>query len=396
MTETIEDTGTDLMLPQTTDLKALYAPDEDGKTRIAEAVDAIRKRALEATRDLDMEKKADRKLRRSVAARVASSKVALDNAGKDLGEDHRKALGIINAERNTVTKELDTLRDAIRKPAVDWEEAEAQRVAKRALIITDLNVVRFGAHDDPAAIEAAIAWAKTVVVDESWGEQQAEGELSLEQALLTWPNVLTAAQKRVQDEQELAEFRAQKEREAAEAAAREAAEAAEAQHRQQCAERLKLMTDDIDLSEGQSSAQYRVMSDRLTRWRLDDDTFGHLLEAAISNKTRFETELTRLQAEAEAREEAERAEAARVAAEEAAEKARAEATAEAQRQADAAKAAEERQRQEAEAARLQRERDEVHRTRIFIEVTEALRGIPVEEMAEAIWRGKVPHLRIEL
>lgn len=72
----------------------------------------------------------------SLAYKVSRSKTFLDDAGKKLGDDARKTVELINAERKKVRDSLDKLRDDIRKPLDQWEASEALRVNKHKAQIT--------------------------------------------------------------------------------------------------------------------------------------------------------------------------------------------------------------------------------------------------------------------
>lgn len=64
----------------------------------------------------------------SLAYKISRSKTFLDDVGKKLGEDAKKIVDSINAERRKVKESLDALRDEVRKPLTDWEAAEESRV----------------------------------------------------------------------------------------------------------------------------------------------------------------------------------------------------------------------------------------------------------------------------
>lgn len=75
----------------------------------------------------------------SMAHKVARSKTFLDDLGKTLGEDTRKALDLINAERKKVRDSLDNLKSEVRKPLDQWEAAEMIRVNKHKSMISTIR-----------------------------------------------------------------------------------------------------------------------------------------------------------------------------------------------------------------------------------------------------------------
>src|SRR5882724_12966752 len=85
--------------------------------------------ARKAVADADISTPGGREAIRSMAFKVARSKTALDAMGKELGQTHYSAWKAITGERAKIEAALDLLRDQIRKPLTDFEEAERTRVA---------------------------------------------------------------------------------------------------------------------------------------------------------------------------------------------------------------------------------------------------------------------------
>lgn len=65
----------------------------------------------------------------SIAYKVSQSKTLLDNAGKDLVKDWKAKAKNVDASRKKTRDFLDALRDEVRKPLTDWEEAEDKRIS---------------------------------------------------------------------------------------------------------------------------------------------------------------------------------------------------------------------------------------------------------------------------
>lgn len=63
----------------------------------------------------------------SMAFKIAKCKAPIENLASELKEDSRKLIDSVNAQWNRYKKEMDTLRDEIRKP-VDEIEAEEKRI----------------------------------------------------------------------------------------------------------------------------------------------------------------------------------------------------------------------------------------------------------------------------
>lgn len=68
----------------------------------------------------------------SMAHKVSRSKTALDSLGKNLVSDWKKKAKAVDQERKMLRDRLDALRDEVRRPLTDWEEAEAKKAEEEA------------------------------------------------------------------------------------------------------------------------------------------------------------------------------------------------------------------------------------------------------------------------
>ncbi|WP_407733252.1 hypothetical protein [Pseudomonas citronellolis] len=312
--------------------------------------------------DPDVSTRKGREAIASIAHKVARSKTALDNIGKELVADLKEVPKKIDAERKRMRDLLDAWKDEVRRPLTEWEEAEAARVARHQGEIDKINL-RLECRDlDSAELKANIAWLEGLAISEAWQEFEAEAARAKDKALIALREALLAREKFEAEQAELERLRAeaaareQKERE--ERIAREAAEA----------ERL--------------AAERRAQEER-------DATTRREAEAkAAAERRELELKLQAEQAEREKVEAQRRAE---------------QAERDAQARAEAAAAAE-RQRQADEQARIERETaareaDKAHKKTINNEALAALiaGGMPEECAKQAITliaQRKVPHISI--
>jgi len=95
----------------------------------------------------------------SVAYKVARSKTAIDDVGKNHAAEMKKAIKIIDARRKFARDTLDALKLEIRKPLDDYEAAEAARIESHVATLSSLQV---------NANECAACWL-TMDVDELEG-----------------------------------------------------------------------------------------------------------------------------------------------------------------------------------------------------------------------------------
>ena len=69
----------------------------------------------------------------SMAHKVSRSKTALDGLGKSLVGDWKAKAKVVDQERKMLRDRLDALRDEVRRPLTEWEEAEAKRAEEEAI-----------------------------------------------------------------------------------------------------------------------------------------------------------------------------------------------------------------------------------------------------------------------
>jgi hypothetical protein len=297
----------------------------------------------------------------SIAHKVARSKTALDNVGKELVAELKEIPKKIDAERKRMRDTLDAWKDEVRAPLNAWEQAEADRVAGHERRLEELRTP--DTEDRTAAeIASVISLIEEVEIGPEWEEFEAEAHRVKAATLTTLQLALTKRQAYEAEQAELERLRAeaaqreQKERE--ERIAREAAEQA------------------------QREAEQRAQAERDAAAKREADA------KAAAERRELELKLQAEQAEREKLEAQRRAEQAE---RDAAERAERAAAAERQRQAD------EQARQEAEAKA--READIAHKTAVLTSIKEAFMGAGVtEEQAKAIInmirKGEVPSVSI--
>jgi len=299
----------------------------------------------------------------SIAHKVARSKTALDNVGKELVAELKEIPKKIDAERKRMRDTLDAWKDEVRAPLNEWEQAEADRVARHETFVEMLkNAGSVGEFSTVYTIRQSIAELEATIIDASLEEFEAEAHRVKAAMLNQLRESLAIQEKREAEQAELERLRAeaaqreQKERE--ERIAREAAEQA------------------------QREAEQRAQAERDAAAKREADA------KAAAERRELELKLQAEQAEREKLEAQQRAEQAE---RDAAERAERAAAAERQRQAD------EQARIEAEAKA--READIAHKTAVLTSIKEAFMGAGItEEQAKAIInmirKGEVPSVSI--
>lgn len=376
----------------------------------------IKAHAKSRAEALDISTPAGRKAIASLAYNVARSKTALDGLGKELGDTNYRAWKAITAERARVEAELDALRDEVRRPLTEWEDAEKARVAAHEMALAGLCETPdyFTAENSAAELRARLQYLEHLP-PRDWQEFAKRAAHTLAAEITKTKVALADAEKREADKAEaerLAKERVEQERrEHEERIATEAAERARREAEQKAAATAAEAAERARLEREAVEAEKRAAEERARKAEQDRIAVEAKAKAdAEAAARRAEEERRRIERERqEAQERAERAEADRLAAEvrarEDAERAAAEAEAQRKRAAEEAAAAE-RQRQADEQAQLQREAqareaDRRHRGKINGEVRDDLigkiAGITEEQataIVVAVARGEVRHTRI--
>lgn len=123
----------------------------------------------------------------SMAYKVAQSKTHLDNLGKELTADWKKKAKVVDDERKKMREELDALKDEVRKPLTDFEEAEKARIDALNARILAIKALATDVDDDGKKLSSVCLFDNLVVVKvidiESFGEMAKEAALAKESAV---------------------------------------------------------------------------------------------------------------------------------------------------------------------------------------------------------------------
>lgn len=231
---------------------------------IEKIINEIKQKVSDFTPDLETDK--GRKEIASMAHKVSRSKVVLDDLGKTLVADWKKKAKVVDESRKIVRDELDMLRDQVRQPLTDHEEAkkakeEAERLAKEL------------AEDEEEAYSTHDLWLRQKAIEKKEAElakaeedrRQKEDSERLEKERLEREERLQkeAAETAKRDVEEAAQQKVidaeRKEREAQEAVAK--------------AERDRLVAEELAKKEqeravAEAKEQARVEAERVERERI--------------------------------------------------------------------------------------------------------------------------------
>lgn len=185
----------------------------------------------------------------SLAAQVSRSKTAVEKPGRDYLKRLKEQPKVVEAELRRFVTECDQLRDDVRRPLTEWEDAEKARTEALQQRLTDLRALAdvldaAGNYLPSSDIQARIQEAKSVVLDDSWQERAAEAGVAKDSTIQQLEASLAVAQKREHEAAELERLRKEAEekerlqreetirREAAEKATRDAEEKANRERQQ--------------------------------------------------------------------------------------------------------------------------------------------------------------------
>ncbi|MDO5686451.1 MAG: hypothetical protein Q4G42_03555 [Neisseria sp.] len=311
-------------------------------------INQITEQALQQAEGIDASTASGRKKLASIAFGVARAKIAIDNAGKDLVTDAKNKIKVVDNNRKDVRDQLDALRDSIRQPVTEYEEAEKAKLAAAQEILARLAAMTKTVNaDGERATAQQLRQRKEDVAamrGVDYGEFAESISNEVERTLSELDEMIAAANAAEAQQAELERLR--QEQAAREQAEREAQIAAEA------AEKAR--------AEAEAKAK---------------------AEQEAAQREKIEAQLRAEQAEREKQEAIERSEAEKQAA------------AEAERQRIAAEQAEKERQDAARAA------DVEHRRNINREILQTLANCGIAEDAAKellikMARGEVPHVSI--
>ena len=195
---------------------------------------------------------------RSVAAKVAKSKTALDKMGKELSDNYRSLIAPINEERRKAKEGLQELQDEIRRPLTEYEASEKAREQVILDKINAFNVVVVDENGEQLSAQyfiSALERIEMTAIDESFGKHELAALKAKKYAVEKLHKNIESASKREAEAVELerlrleAETKRQKEheeriaKEAADRAKREAEEIAKAEAERIEQEKLQAIRD---------------------------------------------------------------------------------------------------------------------------------------------------------
>lgn len=323
--------------------------------------DRIAEQARSVVPDLSTDK--GRKAIASMARKVASTKTAFDAHGKELKEQYTVITNKIDADRKLFRDSCDALRDEIRKPLTEWEEAREAHIQAIKDRISVFDAGRVDTFSPSSLIQKVISEVEAIPIDESFEDFANEAAIKKDAALTSFKKTLEIVLAREAEQAELQRLqreeaeRQQRERDAA--IAKQAAEQAriEAENKAK-AEREEAEKLARESAEREARLKAEKEAAELREAQLKQQAIEQAKQAEIKEKQAVEAERKRIEDE---------------------------------------QAAQLKAQQEAEAAR---QANKEHKARICNEALAGLAEIGIsEEQGKAIIRaihaGSIPHVSIK-
>lgn len=202
--------------PGELELESLNAVEIFVPKGIMPIVDRIRKDVKSEV--LDVTTPDGRKRIASLAYKVSKAKTFLDKMGKDLTEEWKAKSKIVDTERKIAWDSLDALKDEIRKPLTDWENAEEARVNRLKGIIEE--TIRAGAQAkemwailDIKGMQNHKAQIESQILPGvyQWDEFEDWANSAHAEAVVAFDDAIAKKTKMISDEAELEALRKEKE-----------------------------------------------------------------------------------------------------------------------------------------------------------------------------------------
>ncbi|MBH3342498.1 hypothetical protein I5O09_01945 [Pseudomonas parafulva] len=201
----------------------------------------------------------------SIAYKVARSKTALDNVGKELVAELKEIPKKIDAERKRMRDTLDAWQEEVRRPLTAWQAAEDDRVDRHQARIQQLRDLMDVETLFAEGIRFKISQTEAVVVDEGFEEFESEAHQVKAKTLESLRASLTKQEKHEAQQAEMERLReevaAREQKEREERIAREAEDRARREAEQKAqAEREAVQRREI---EAKAAAERRELELKL-------------------------------------------------------------------------------------------------------------------------------------
>lgn len=260
----------------------------------AEKVDPILAAIKKAVADFvpDVTTAKGRKEIASMAHNVAQSKTYLEGIGKKLADEYKDIPKKIDANRRRIKDELDALKDEVRRPLTEWEEAEKARVQGIKDRIESMREALARSGDTSTAIALEIRTVESMAIDESFAESAGDAAQVKDSVVRKLRNDFEAAVKYEAEQAELARLREEKAKREAEDRDRRIAEEAAAKARREAEEKAAREKAEAErkAKEERDAADRRELELKLIAERAERERLEAIKRAEMEKEAAIEAE----------------------------------------------------------------------------------------------------------
>ncbi|MER2492350.1 hypothetical protein [Catenovulum sediminis] len=256
----------------------------------------------------NLETDAGRKRIKSLAAQVSRSKTAVEKPGREYLKEIKALPKVVETELREFVRACDALKEEVRKPLTDWENAEKARVSDIQATISRIKDAGLISYEHSAQASKAVDDLLAVVIGDSFAEFKAEAALAKDEAIgLLRQQVDELAKQEVEAEkqaklQKEVEEKARIDRE--ERLKREAREQAEREHQEAIAQAQRdKEAAEIRAIEAEDKAKREAEEKLAKQQREAEEAKQKAEQAEAETRARIESE-TKRKAEQEAAEKA--------------------------------------------------------------------------------------------
>lgn len=269
---------------------------------VDQLIGSLKSKALSVVGDVSTAK--GRKAYISMAANVRSSKVAIDDAGKNLVAEMKKRPALVDASRRKIREELDALAVQVRMPVTEWEAEQDRIKAEEKFNADHAEALEMNAERDRLAAERFESdFELALLLDEKIEWEAAEAAAEKDRQRIAYERELQ--RKAAGEARRESEAAAQRERD--EAAQREAKLIADAEQadrdreaEKERAEREKQEAIETERRKAQQAEQARLAEEKRAAdelaARAADESHRKAIGTAVVNALIDNAGLTRNQA----------------------------------------------------------------------------------------------------
>ncbi|WP_270830672.1 hypothetical protein [Aeromonas sp. QDB03] len=290
-----ETTQAQLVVIEPTSAVALFTEGQG----VAELLADIRQKATSLVPDITTVK--GRKEIASVAHAVARTKTYLDGLGKEQTDKYKEIPKRIDANRKVLRDTLDALKDEVRAPLTQYEEAEESRVASLQGRLARFNELGSNASIEITAadLQFLLAEVDQTALDDSWQELLPQATVAKELATKRLGEALAARQKYEAEQAELEQLRQKQAEQDRIDRERLIAEQAAEQARQEEEDRQRLEREAAQHRELEAQRQAQAAREREEQARRDAEAAELARQQAEANAARQAAEAATRAAEQE-------------------------------------------------------------------------------------------------